>query len=185
MRSGKLVLYPKRVRGIWRAFRRRRGMASGATAWIGESEWLLGYVPWRGWRVMGMRLRGAYSWSWVACPSFRGIDMRKKTVGGPPTAGTSSHLAPMESDVFHRLMSLVSHMAVTRYEDGDPRRTGWITISTVGSSWKVMAKDPDAAAQCTALGGTLDDALALMELLLSSEETPWEPDSFLAKGKKK
>jgi hypothetical protein len=91
----------------------------------------------------------------------------------------------VESELFSRLMSVVAHMSITRYEDGDTRRPGWITVSTVGSSWKVVAKDPDAAAQCTALAGTLDDALALLDLLLSSEEAPWEPDSFLAKGKKK
>jgi len=29
------------------------------------------------------------------------------------------------------------------------------------------------------VGQTLDDALALIDILLTSEEAPWEPDPFL------
>lgn len=89
------------------------------------------------------------------------------------------HLAAMESTVFQRLHSLVAHCAVTRYEDGDPRKPGWFTIKTMGSAWVVQVKDPDACLSLTATGQTLDDALALADLLLGSEEAPWEPDPFL------
>lgn len=98
------------------------------------------------------------------------------------------HLAAVESDVFGKLTSLIAHCAVTRYDDGDPRKTGWFTVKTMGSAWVVQVKDPDSGASFTATSNTLDDALALADLLLSSEEAPWEPDPFLKRlesGKKK
>lgn len=106
--------------------------------------------------------------------------MKKKIVSGT-TQGPDApkHLAAVESNVFSKLMALVAHCAVTRYDDGDPRKPGWFTVKTMGSAWIVQVKDPDAALSLTATGQTLDDALCLAELLLSSDEAPWEPDPFL------
>lgn len=185
MRDPKLALHPNMRRGIWSVHRRRVGMCSGAVAYLGGGMWLLETIRYYGWVARGFKVRGAFSWNWCPIPSFRRSKMKKKTLDATPAAGGPVHLAPVESDLFSRLPSLVAHCCVTRYDDGDPRRPGWFTTSTVGSSWKVVAKDPDAAAQCTALAASLDDAFALLELLLSSEATPWEPDPFLAKGKKK
>lgn len=89
------------------------------------------------------------------------------------------HLAAIESTVFSRLHSLVAHCATTKYEDGSPRKPGWFTIKTMGSAWVVQVKEPDEALQLSAVGQTLDDALALIDILLTSEEAPWEPDPFL------
>lgn len=93
------------------------------------------------------------------------------------------HLAAVESNLFAQLGSIVAHLAVTRYDDGDPRKTGWVTVKTQGAMWVVTAKDPDAAASITATGQTLDDALCLLDLLLGAEEAPWEPDAYLQNGK--
>ena len=94
----------------------------------------------------------------------------------------------MESNVFSKLFHLVAHCAVTRYDDGDPRRSGWFTVKTMGSAWVVQVKDPDSCLQMSATAQSLDDALCLADLLLGAEEAPWEPDPFLrqqtAKGKK-
>jgi hypothetical protein len=94
--------------------------------------------------------------------------------------GDANHLAPMESSRFTDLLSLVEHMAVKKYDDGDPRETGWITIKTQGAAWAVQVKDPDACCSFTAVGETLDKALETAALLLSCDEAPWEPDSWLA-----
>jgi hypothetical protein len=106
--------------------------------------------------------------------------MKKKTAS---SAGTSKdgprHLAAIESVVMGKLQGLVSHCCVTRYDDGDPRKPGWFTIKTMGSAWVVQVKDPDSAMSLSATGQTLDDALALADILLTSEEAPWEPDPFL------
>lgn len=185
MREPRLVLHPKRRVGIGRVCRRRVGNARGVKVKVGDWEWWVLYLPYRGWVARAVRQRGTIYTCWFDPIQLGGTTVKKKTTGGVPSTGSAMHLAPVDSDILSRLPAVVAHMAVTRYDDGDSRRPGWVTISTLGSSWKVVAKDPDAAAQCTALGGSLDDALSLLELLLASEEAPWEPDSFLAKGRKK
>lgn len=106
--------------------------------------------------------------------------MKKKSVNASVTGKDGpKHLAAVETNVFHKLPALVAHCCVTRYDDGDPRRPGWFTVKTMGSAWIVQVKDPDAALSLSATGQTLDDAIVLADLLLSSEEAPWEPDNFL------
>lgn len=106
--------------------------------------------------------------------------MKKKSVGQPPASGDRPvHLAAMESDILSKCHELVKHMAITRYDDGDPRRPGWITLKTMGSAWVVQVKDPDAALSLSATAQSIDDALQLADLLLGSDEAPWEPDPFL------
>lgn len=103
--------------------------------------------------------------------------MKKRTA--PANAAGAAHLAPLESDIFGRLHGLVKHMALTRYDDGDVRKPGWIVLKTFGSSWQIEVKDPDSALALRVLGPTLDDALALCCLLIESDEAPWEPDPWL------
>lgn len=93
--------------------------------------------------------------------------------------GDANHLAPMESERFRDLLALVEHMAVRKYDDGDPRETGWVTLKTQGAAWAVQVKDPDACCSFTCVGETLDKALETAALLLSCDEAPWEPDTFL------
>jgi len=146
------------------------------------------YLPRRGYYAYRWRRRDVPNAQWHDYP-FTRIEMKKKTAAAAPAPGDGpKHLAPMESTVFTRLHHIVAHCAVSRYDDGDPRRPGWITIQTLGSAWKVMIKDPDGCCQMSAIGNTLDDARALADLLLSSEDAPWEPDPFLKRqdsGKKK
>jgi hypothetical protein len=106
-------------------------------------------------------------------------DVKKIVVGTADSKDGPTHIAPVESDVLSKFPSLVAHCSVCRYDDGDARKTGWFTIKTQGAAWVVQVKDPNACAQLQCIGETLDDALALAELLLSSEKAPWEPDMFL------
>lgn len=111
--------------------------------------------------------------------------MKKRVVRTDGTSGPV-HLAPMESNYLTQIQPIVAHCATCRYSDGSPRRPGWITVSTAGSSWVVTAKEPDAAAQLRVTAPTLDEALEMLACLLDSEDAPWEPDRFLAsEGKKK
>lgn len=109
----------------------------------------------------------------------------KKKGGAKSPETLSPHLADRHSVVFAKLVALIEHCACVRYDDGDPRRPGWVTIRTQGSSWSVQVKDPDSACSLQAVGVTLDDALALACLLLEQEETPWEHDPWLAQSNKK
>lgn len=104
-----------------------------------------------------------------------------------PTASKEGpmHLAPVETQVFSKLMNIVAHCCETRYDDGEPRRPGWFTIKTLGAAWCVAVKDPDSCCQMTTTAATLDDALALADVLLGSDEAPWEPDPFLKRSETK
>lgn len=102
------------------------------------------------------------------------VNIRRGTASDIP-----AHIAAVESNVFCKLSSLVAHCCVTRYDDGEPRQPGWFTVKTYGSTWVVQVKDPDAAASLSCTASTLDDALALADLLLSTADAPWEPDRFL------
>lgn len=104
---------------------------------------------------------------------------RRVCTPAPEDSNGPHHLAPLESNVFAKLHSLVAHCAVSRYDDGSPRKPGWFTIKSMGSSWCVQVKDPDSCQSLQAIGATLDDALVLAALLLEAESGPWEPDPYL------
>lgn len=106
--------------------------------------------------------------------------MKPRSVGaGSSGEGSPEHLAAMETNVFTALPNLTAHCAITRYDNGSPRRPGWFTVKTQGSAWVIQLKEPDSALQMTCHGQTLDDALSLAELLLGADSAPWEPDPFL------
>ena len=109
----------------------------------------------------------------------------KKKAAAAAAGGDARHLAPVESEYFSKLMSLVEHCAVTKYDDGDPRETGWFTIKTLGSAWVVQVKDQDSGNSFQFVSDTLDKALEGAALLLACEEAPWQPDPFLRKKKGK
>jgi len=44
------------------------------------------------------------------------------------------HLAAVETVLFRDLMSLVEHCSIRKYDDGDARDPGWITIKTTGAA---------------------------------------------------
>lgn len=98
-------------------------------------------------------------------------------------AGDARHLASVETETFSDLMSLVEHCAIRKYDDGDARETGWITVKVKGAAWVVQVKDPDTACSFEAIADTLDKALQTAALMLSCDEAPWEQDTFLAANK--
>lgn len=105
--------------------------------------------------------------------------MKKINLLAGPNANRAKNLAAVESNLLTGFPAVIAHLAVVRYDDGDPRQPGWVQLRTQGALWQTTAKDPDGAASLTATGSTIDDALALLELLLSAPDAPWEPDRFL------
>lgn len=95
------------------------------------------------------------------------------------------HLAPMETEIFGNLMPLIEHMAIVQYDDGDARKAGRITLCTHGSIWQADVKDPDTLQQMRVSAPTFDELLLLLVRLLSSEEAPWEPDTWAQQQQKK
>lgn len=112
--------------------------------------------------------------------------MKRVELRQQASQGRASHLAAVESNILTAFPNLVAHACVTRYEDGTSRRPGWWTVRTQGAAWIISVKDPDSGCGLQATGQSLDDALALAELLLGAEDAPWESDPFLKQqGKKK
>lgn len=112
--------------------------------------------------------------------------MKKKSVAAAkgPNNGPV-HLAAVETEVLGEFPHIIAHCSVVRYDDGEPRQPGWLVTRTLGASWQIVAKDPDAGAQLSSVGPTHDDALAGLELLLGSDDAPWEVDKWLSQGKAK
>jgi len=108
--------------------------------------------------------------------------MKKRTAKAE--VSDAKHRAPVETEFFGELMALVEHCCVTKYDDGDPREPGWLTIKAQGSAWIVQVKDPDSAMSFSAVGATLDKALETANLLLGCDEAPWESDAWLASRKR-
>ena len=139
----------------------------------------LWYQPWRGFKVTDLiTFRGSEVVNVVNFPRLE-FSMKRRNVGKQGSSSGAPHLAPVESNIFTGHAQIVAHCAVTRYDDGEPRTPGWVTIKTLGSAWICEAKDPDACAKVTATGDSLDNALTLLDLLLGSEDAPWEPDPWL------
>lgn len=155
---------------------------------VGRSSFHL--VGRRGWGV------SVYKWTrdgetfsaFPAATCYEEIRAVKKKKSAASTTD-AQHLAAVESQVFAKLHPIVAHCSATKYDDGDPRKPGWVTMKTMGSAWVLEAKDPDTCSKLTVVQSTLDDALALLSVLLESEEAPWEIDPWMqaqaAKTKKK
>lgn len=144
------------------------------------------YRPRVGWVACTLYPQGRRGpWTYLRWEAaLEGLKVKRIEVGAG-AVGTSggTHLAPVDSTILSQCQGLIGHLAVVRYDDGSVRRTGWMTLKTMGSSWVVQLKDPDSASSIQAIGASLDDALALAELLVSSEQAPWEHDPWLAKSK--
>lgn len=140
------------------------------------------FAPFRG---IHLCWRGREYWGDFPRPGTSGLrevpDVKKKsaTSGG----GDERHLAAIETEVFRDHLAIVEHLAVTRYDDGDARQPGWLTIRTQGRSWVADVKDPDSACSFRVLATTLDELLETVQELLSTEDAPWEKDKYLQQSK--
>lgn len=174
------VLYSVRRRKRWTRPRRWLPRHPAYYLVIGVVKAVaVGYQPWRGYYPVSVYSdRSGRGLPVVVYPRPEWTVKRRSPGAAQPKDGPV-HLAPVETTVFSRLMNIVAHCAETRYDDGEPRRPGWFTVKTLGAAWCVQVKDPDSACQMTTTAATLDDALALADVLLGSDEAPWEPDPFL------
>ena len=114
---------------------------------------------------------------------FPRCEMKKKDL--PKSSAEGRHLAAMESDRFSDMLSLIEHLAVTKYEDGDPRETGVIILRTNGVAYQAIVKDNDTGLCFTSSGKTLDEALETAALYLGTDSAPWEVDRYAKRGSPK
>lgn len=103
--------------------------------------------------------------------------MKKPVVASSlDTSKGPSHLAAIESKLFHGLLNVVKHLVINRYDNGEARVPGTFIWRVEGSHFKLIAKDPTTRLQLSVVANTVDDAWALMDLYLGSEDAPWEDD---------
>lgn len=169
---------------VARRYRPRRWMSQewrSQTLWVRGHPWLI--VSRRGYGVtlwafshLGVQVRLWPRLSWYG--DLLMVKRKKASAEGQ----TVSHLAPMETNVLARCQALVEHCAATQYDDGEARRPGWFTVRTRGAAWEIELKDPDTCSRLVVIQQSLDDALALAQILLESEEAPWERDPWLAQA---
>lgn len=143
------------------------------------------FTPWRGFCVRSVYPAGGSQLDRLLVMAPPELSMKRVQKREQGSQGAPTHVAAIESNVLSQFPSLVAHCAVTRYDDGEPRKPGWWTVRTQGAGWVVTVKDPDSGCSLTATGNALDDALTLAELLLSSDDAPWEPDQFLKQQKRR
>jgi len=85
------------------------------------------------------------------------------------------HSAPVETDLFADLLSLVEHCVRNVVGDGMPRTPGLIELTTLGGAWVVSIIDPDLVRWVRVIAVTLDMALQLAAALLKCGDPPWVP----------
>lgn len=136
------------------------------------------YTPRRGYHPY--RLLRAEGGAEHAIAHFPRLDFRKmkKRKIGEGAGTTASHLAAMETTLFDKHPNIVKHLALTKYEDGSPRTPGKMMLGTLGTAYVVTWKEPDAFAELPVTAANLDDAFALSDLLLGSDDAPWQVDKF-------
>ena len=103
----------------------------------------------------------------------------KSPLNGGAGGNGLTAIASLDTVLLKDLQNLVHHCSVTRYSGGEPREPGWFVVRTLGTIWQVSLKDPDSCLQLAAVGLTVDEALTTADLLLSSDNGPWELDRYL------
>lgn len=186
MRVKNVHLTGKRRAGIHRPKRWLPAKRCCYSLFTGAWEWRINYAPHRGRWCSGVRVRGT-TFAFEPMPFLMEDLMKKRSVKvGGSAVGGPVHLAAVETTVLLKFPRLIEHLVTTRYADGEPRKPGLLMVNVLGATWQVRLTEPDVSARLTCLAENLDDALALAELHLGSDEAPWEVDSYAAgrKGKK-
>lgn len=149
------------------------------------------HLTWRPWKGMYLLARtrtadGADLNNWADF-WWRLCEVKKRQ---PMLPGSlPRNLAMLASQYFLNHPAVIEHCAIRQYDDGTPRETGFLLLKTVGPAWNITAKDPDTDTFLTAVGESIDGALDTLQLLLGSDNAPWEADTWArdrrsGKGKK-
>jgi hypothetical protein len=142
----------------------------------------MSYVPFQGvfrqarWSRSVERNEAGYGAEWTARrPSVRKVKLADRA--------SVKHLAALETEALRDYMAVIEHLALLQYEDGTPRKGGFLMIWTEGSQWRVKLLDNDADAFLPCVGRTFDEALGTLTLMLGAEDAPWEPNRRHKGGK--
>jgi len=86
-------------------------------------------------------------------------------------------LASLAVGAMPALAPVAEHLAVITFDDGTARQNGLVILMCQGSEFVALAKDPESELQLRVRATTLDAALETLAIMLSQDDTPWEPDT--------
>lgn len=90
-------------------------------------------------------------------------------------------VASLDVKKWVELLPIIQHLAVRRYDDGEARTPGTITLRTIGSLWQAMCKDPDTRQEMPVVAQTFEDLLFLTAATLDAPDAVWQPDPWAEK----
>ncbi len=181
------LLWPRETRGVqrpgqWVGKREKRWIMILPHAYL-----LVVWVPFRG--VCPVALTTSLTndvEEMEFFPEVRSKAMKKLSIGGDGTAKVPALVA--ESVLFKKMPNFCQFMTHTTYDDGSPRAPGRVWFDQDGVGFTVTLFEPTAYAKMRCRASTIDDAWALVEVALKSDNPPWEVDQYArdrAAGKSK
>jgi len=144
--------------------------------WTATGSFAMRYSPYRGIRKIAWWPTGGYPCVSLDGAAIRWGDTDVKKVKVQDRSSVK-HLAPLESEMFREHLAVIEVLAMLTYADGSPREAGYLGMWTQGATWFVRVQDKTGEAQLTAEGRTAEEAWDTLQLLLGSDNPPWEPMS--------
>lgn len=106
----------------------------------------------------------------------RSSALKKLSIGMEGNAKVPALVA--DSVLFKKMPTFCQFMTHTTYDDGSPRAPGRVWFDQDGVGFTVTLFEPSAYAKMRCRAATIDDAWALVEVALKSENPPWEVDQY-------
>lgn len=163
------------------ALQRWRNLASGQERMLylvsGRHYYYLHWLPREGY---ALRAAGNVA-CWPQTTFTKPLRLKRLTMKKREAIGLGGVAMPgpaPTSTILGKLKTIREFMSTTAYDDGSPRAVSALRITSRGTVWQLTLTDPDTYARLPVQDASLDDALALMEKLLQSEQCPWEPDPY-------
>lgn len=140
----------------------------------GNGKYAMRFLPFRGVSRAGWFPLGAYydvslrtaERVWEV-PSVKKVQIAERSA--------VKHLAALETHMFREHLAVLEVLAMLQYADGSPREGGYLGMWVQGATWFVRVQDKTGHAQLTAEGRTAEEAWDNLQLLLGSDNPPWEP----------
>lgn len=139
-----------------------------------KSGWLISTEPGIGW-VHGNHAWSTYFWNKVS------VVMKKKQ----RPMDLSGERSAMPCDLVEQYPLLLEHLTHTTYDDGSPRDTSTLLVTTGDGMWKCMLKDRQEGLVLWVSAPTLTQALQLLDDCCGSDDTHWRRDTFAQQTQKK
>lgn len=86
---------------------------------------------------------------------------------------------PGVSKIFAKCPRVLEFMSATAYDDGSPRKPGYLTWRNRGHCYELTAYDPDSGLRLPVSGPDVDHVYGALEGLLGAPDAPWQVDDYL------